>query len=118
MTITEFLLERIAEDEAVARDRPMDAYIHESGCYYYNYTLDANWHCDCDEDGKGSARILAECAAKRAIVAMAADECGYVTIGDWSSCSDGCPERIMNSVIRTLAAAYANHPDYDETWKP
>lgn len=109
MTITEFLLARIAEDERIAHlfddvePTPVEVYSPESGWF---------------ERMPDPARVLAECTAKRAMVAMAADEWGYVTIGDWSSCSDSCPERIMNSVIRTLAAVYKDHSDYDETWKP
>lgn len=100
MTITEFLEARIAEDEAAARDRTQSAYIHTSGCYYYDYTLDAGWFCDCDEDGEGTARVLAECKAKRAII-----DC---LDNDWY----GIPY-----VVRILAAVYADHPAYQEEWK-
>lgn len=62
------------------------------------------------------ARVLAECRAKRAIVAMAADEGGYVKVGDWESCSDSCPEVIASEAIRAIAAVYADHSDYQAEW--
>ena len=82
MTLTEFLLARIAEDEAVA-------------------TLVQS--------------VLAEDAAKRAIVALH----GPVGI-DCRSCGTAyehgvdypCP------TLRALAVPYANHPDYDQAWRP
>lgn len=112
MTITEFLEARIAEDEAIARDRPNSAQIHYSGCYYYNYSLDAGWECDCDEDGAGTRRLLAECAAKRAIINNSADaQPGYMDDPHWNGFND-CHE----SALYSLAAVYASHPAYDPRW--
>jgi hypothetical protein len=104
MTITEFLEARIAEDEAIARDRPASAPIHYTGCYYYSYSLDSGWFCDCDEDGKASARLLAECAAKRAIIKA------------FDPQSPDLDPYVGRDVIAMLAAAYKDHPDYQQEW--
>lgn len=115
MTITEFLLARIEEDEAIARDRPNSAQIHYSGCYYYNYSLDANWECDCDDDGEGTKRLLAECAAKRAIIALHRPITQYwwpeqVPVEVCEMCDD---ERWECETIRALASVYSGHKDYN-----
>lgn len=90
MTITEFLLARVAEDEANA----------------------ASWY----EDWGGNmeplrGRVLAECAAKRAIVA---------------DCSTINPEHydpyevrpFAKAILRELASVHADHPDFDPEWAP
>jgi hypothetical protein len=90
MTITEFLLARIAEDERVARaDLASDAWGNPYG------------------DGTGieltftSERVLSECEAKRQIVFLTEHGCG----DDY--------ERVQ----RALASVYADHPDFREEWR-
>lgn len=95
-TITEFLEARIAEDEFDANRELL---------WGTTQTLT-----------RMNARVLAECAAKRAIIAMAPDDEGYVKVGDWESCSDSCPPIIADAAIRALAAVYKDHPDYDPEW--
>lgn len=135
-SITEFLLARIAEDEAVARaaawvpdpDEPDDDY-------------DNPWAKDHGEfASRGGAkfthilrndpaRVLAECAAKRAIVelyerhrenrdarrhprARAAED--YVAVQDRRK--QEARTRVAEDVIFHLAAVYRNHPDYQHEW--
>jgi hypothetical protein len=82
MTLTEFLTARLDEDEADARD--------DDG----SPTPIGMWDPD---------RVLAEVAAKRAIVDKATDY----------------DERwALDEVLRHIAAPYADHPDYDEAWRP
>jgi hypothetical protein len=142
MTITEFLTARLDEDEEVALSaagwdragrtripgswspegiggvtdeelRPV-AYAGESGL----------------SDSKVShivrhdpARVLAEVEAKRALIADAdtfdrtARE--YVSKGDrMNSLAARGVERGVIHALRTLALPYADHPDYDESWRP
>lgn len=90
MTITEFLEARIAEDEARAK------YVSEYG----------------DTGGLFTpTRVLAECAAKRAIIAEHApvDPC---------DAHDAMFSTITCDTIRALAAVYADHPDYQQEWAP
>lgn len=97
MTITEFLLERIEEDEAVAWSQPF-----------------ANWdglEVDAIDTGGylltiSPARALRECEAKWGIVEKHSS-CDDVSYGDAST----CPE------LRTLASVYSDHPDYRQEWK-
>ena len=85
MTLTEFLLARITEDEVEA------PFIHDGD----------KWSdgCACDFP----TRWLAECAAKRRIV-------------EWHQPDDVCDDACHT--LRLLALPYADHPDYDESWRP
>ena len=99
MNITEFLEARIAEDEAEAG----------SG---WSTLGDTRW--ERDNYGRTTltpSAILAECAAKRAIIAMYEQ-------GDEAKGWD--PEAYIAStvfdVMHALAAVYKDHPDYQEAW--
>jgi len=118
LTLTEFLLARIAEDEAVATSKPVE--------WLY---IDPGNGIAMDDLGPGCAitvgpaRILAECEAKRRIVrdALEAESAWDEYGGD----GDGWPDvetlrRIsdtLESQLKHLAAVYADHPDYDESWR-
>jgi hypothetical protein len=86
MTIIEFLEARIAEDEKQAAKHQESASRHGWGDY--------------------TARVMAECAAKRAIVDWWCNGViGYVEVnGD------------LTNPLLPLAAVYADHPDYQLEW--
>lgn len=120
MTITEFLLARIAEDAQVARE--VDAALRDdvaSGTYIKGREPDLDAlnsklaHIDGSMDRPAvdisPQRVLAECAAKRAIVEEARDyspELEHGDNGEWA----------FDTVLRSLAAVYADHPDYNTAW--
>lgn len=100
-TLTEFLLARIAEDEAVAnhvrpdeRPRTRDALGLGSARDGFHSAVAIT-----------SGRVLAECKAKRQIVASTERAMRLGTNG------------LGPSVLRELAAVYADHSDYDESWR-
>jgi hypothetical protein len=102
MTLTEFLLARIAEDEDDARAAVDD---------------DPNWLYP--------ARGLAECEAKRRIVALheaTTDFSGEVYCWVCSNVErtglDTYLEPMPCPTLRLLALPYADHPDYQPAWKP
>lgn len=110
MTLTEFLLARIADDEAEAAD------------------MLASWDGDLgDPDAtpfvQWGNRVLAECEAKRRIV----EWCGFITTcathrAPVISCRE-CEAAEMASgyderVLEFLALPYADHPDYRPEWRP
>ena len=97
MTLTEFLLERIAEDEAemelAASRRPFD----------------------------GKARWLAECATKRRVVELhqGHHECVGVKAGGRGTVLVAHGYQFANDpTLALLALPYDYHPDYDESWRP
>lgn len=118
MTLTEFLLARIAEDEAVAR-------LAESR------RRDHLWVVTGMDDAVGvdydPARLLAECEAKRRIVRTLFDTETLATVeyalGRGSGSTLGSWQQIghrqgLEEVVSILAAVYSDHPDYRQEWKP
>lgn len=92
MTITEFLLARIADDEATSA-HPAE---HErAGGYEY-----ADVGGMSDVLTVGTDRVQAECAFKRWL------------IGTYGGTRDSYV------MFRALATVYADHPDYLEEWQP
>ena len=112
MTLTEFLLARIAEDEG---------------------KIHGDW-----SDGRGLHiiteemfdRMLAECEAKRRIIERGPSECGgyqsehglgtHYPAEGWSYC-DGCSaaesaDLDWQWIMRHLATVYADHEDYRAEW--
>ena len=125
MTLTDFLLARIAEDEAVARAATDDG-IQANG-QHAHWREGPRGDCGCcsrvvglgvDVDDRQAphvarhdpARVLAECEAKRRIV-------GLIGVAD-------SPEVHVDAFVcaqlaaRHLALPYADHPDYREAWRP
>ncbi len=103
MTLTEFLLARIVEDEARAeragRSR-IRAAVHDNlGCYADDVVFVAH---------HGPSRVLAECEAKRRVVEAVRSH----REGEWED------DPIHDHVLTALALPYADHPDYDESWRP
>lgn len=88
MEIAEFLLARIAEDEARVADK-------RSRPHWGDIMSSLGDECDCDLP----TRVLAECAAKRWGVELARDD----DDDEW--------------VLRLLALPYAGHPDYRWEWR-
>lgn len=99
-TLTEFLLARLAEDEA-----------------------EAGWPSFVSSYGKRTARRqLADVEAKRCIVELHKPDAGgeaCSTCADWTDRDHGvagvdypCP------TLRLLAPIYADHESFDESWRP
>lgn len=117
MTLTEFLLARIAEDEAAARE--VQHYMPDGGEIHIWLT-----RREGDEERSKKvapydpARVLAECEAKRKIV-----ELRY----SWNLQAEREPVPPIgailkaqvvtaDTVLRTLAAIHRDHPDFDPAW--
>lgn len=126
MNIQEFLLERINEDEAVASEATGAQWVALPGVNASMVNIDPTlirdekWKYDtlghiattsndaayADHIARHDpARVLAECAAKRALVEQVSD----VAWGGYA---------VRDVVLETLAAAYSGHPDYQEEWRP
>jgi hypothetical protein len=111
MTLTDFLLARIAEDEAVARGAIADdggsneGFANQYDRMVGTYDRPLDWVPRIGEDAARliarfavPARVLAECEAKRRIVELI---------------SSPGPQ-----ALRLLALPYADHPDYLPEWRP
>jgi hypothetical protein len=99
MTITEFLLARIAEDEREANVSLAD----------YEHTTTRRWK-----------RMLAECAAKRAIIEQHREGRFFARHQGCVVCRTGdgplLPVNYPCPTVRALAAVYADHPGYQQDW--
>lgn len=118
MTLIEFLLARIAEDEEAARSAPGDSWeVDSQGCCVL--PAEDDWMDNIETHGNGSAghiarwdpaRVLIECKAKRGVIMANAP---YDDIQVRRQTRD-----LAGATLRLLALPYASHPDYDESWRP
>jgi hypothetical protein len=122
MTLTDFLLTRIAEDEAGAKaaQRRVSAWTEAEGPWVTARRI-------AEHVGRGAvldafiarhdpARALAECETKRAIVELhrGGHECvgvGQTWWSDEESWTEPCP------TLRSLTLPYSDHPDHADEWR-
>lgn len=105
--LADFLLARIAEDEAVAR-QAVDYWSGDAASQpeYDHITL------------HDPARVLAECEAKRRIVERYLDVKAYVDRGNYDVDEYAAELSGLETALEFLTAPHADHPDYREEWKP
>lgn len=104
VTLTDFLLARIAEDEATAREYALGAYS------MVGEAVDA--HAEVLGEDRAAARVLAECEAKRAIVNY------FRVMRENAEQFDALRLSDADAVLTMLATVYADHPDYRDEWRP
>lgn len=106
MTLAEFILARVAEDEAAARVDQIETTTYEDLARgERTYVPGAITNVE--------RRALAECNAKRRIIALA-DQHPY---GSWSEENAEMGWFDLHArVLELLALPYADHPDYDGSW--
>jgi hypothetical protein len=129
MTITEFLLARIAEDEAEAQecllpknlvpysdDRIPAVKPEEWGSLVDNYLGGPmGKHCARHDP----SRVLAECKAKRAIIEQAQNATEAEKEYDdyeWQGTVSRSEPWTGDAILYALAAVFADHEDYDPEW--
>lgn len=134
MKLTEFLLARIAEDEAVAEAASAqdDRWVQSLSGSVVRTPTSYVAIAICQEQEETShiarhdpERVLAECEAKRLIVARHRGEYSCETCADEEEMcedSEGYATWYRSSVwapcptLRLLALPYADHPDYQQEW--
>jgi hypothetical protein len=118
MTLTDFILQRIAEDEAAAREaiRMRDRIDFIRPPEVPDLAFEAWEDAPVPFVAVGPERVLAECEAKRRIVkrAQRASEAFRQSINPVTS----GVAMTMDLVLTDLALPYADHPDYREEWRP
>jgi hypothetical protein len=111
-TITQFLEARIAEDEAAARE------VDDITARYFGSTGGLlNSKLDAEDPGHDNpwfvvidpTRVLAECAAKRAIIADV--ESVRLFNADYSLIAGHAERQLAH-----LAAVHSDHADYQQEW--
>jgi hypothetical protein len=133
MTLTDFLLARIAEDEAAARATtpgPWNADEH-SGVLLANGEIptivgELDVHDDAAHIARHDpARVLAQCAAYREIVELHRQDEGPIARKGCRSCltdrsgfaDEWEPDELPCPTLRALASMWAGHPEFDPEWR-
>jgi len=117
MTITEFLTARYDEDGCGCETNSAG----DIRCHRCGERVNVRcWNCKTPRGAEAcpmprSPRILADIAAKRAIVAFAVvvDDLADTIYQEFSS----YPDQDGSQLLRLLAQPYAEHPDFDEAWR-
>ena len=122
MSLTEFLLARIAEDEETAREADGPRWFHSDKVVTFeafgpdSEWVDASSPISVDTRANGwhivkwsPARALAECEAKRRIVEAHHKQVDHDDDMAWIVASE--------VLLKSLAAIYADHPDYQPEWR-
>jgi hypothetical protein len=127
VTLTEFLLARITEDEWMVRDASCHgadwrAVIDDQDEGYPSQVLEGDGSVLVDKDYCNDraphiarwspARVQVECAAKRRIIEAHPVEFWY-GVGYCETCPSDWPCPTM----RALASVYSDHPDFNPAWK-
>lgn len=102
VTLTEFLLARIAEDEKWARQRRDEDFV--------KHRVGRRPHLAPDD----AERVLRQCAAGRRIVELHSGDEDPNDCPPWGRHPDGS-EPCWTLIA--LASVYADHPDYRGEWK-
>lgn len=127
LTLTEFLLARIADDEAVAERLRFKNEGDPWGWQPHAYRLET---CDKRRVDYTPARVVAECDAKRRILDALEDErqrkdiynrdfdLGLLTTDGDLRARISCNARWagLEVAVRALVTVYVDHPDYRAEW--
>lgn len=121
MDLKTFLLARIAEDEKLAEAAVISRYgeRHKERWDYTSYVMSMDRDSTAAQDEFITEfwppRVLAECAAKRAIVERWED---WPADAGWrGDAADAGHLQAVDHAARAIAAVYADHPDYQPEWK-
>lgn len=139
--LIEFLLECIADDEAVAKAAidPKEFKSSPDGRWLFvDVPYEGEWPINADDEHSlwsgadlsdsdwalhatrfDPARILAECAAKRQVIEKLRELDDIEDVPGWDHCDLALvqgDEMGLSNALRALAAVYKDHEDYDESW--
>jgi hypothetical protein len=113
MTLVEFLLARIAEDERSTRSL-LQSFRETREQLKNPKTLGLfmpGWH-DWPQVEKMCARVLAECEVTRQVIARTEKGCECHASGDETGYGVGWDWDVLDAIARP----YADHPDYQQEW--
>jgi hypothetical protein len=115
MTLADFLLARIAEDEGTAQAAL--EYLDMVAPDRHDYGI-AVAHPGVSHEMRWTPEhVLAECEAKRQIVEAYTIEDFHYGNSPWDGCGDDCEWKALEWALKLLALPYASHPDYREEWR-
>lgn len=136
MELVEFLLQRIAEDEAVAREVVARASVYAAREVSWRWLRVVGDSSMWEPTTHTPARVLAECEAKRRIVGYCSsnddfeqgllqyfadpkvDAALVAQIEPFAQLFGHAMNDALADVLKYLALPYADHPDYRQEWRP
>jgi hypothetical protein len=133
LTLADFLLARIAEDEDWANEASYWGNDKWSADDLGRWVLSGDWQPMTMGESEhiarhDPARVLAECEAKRALVIMCQPDPVDVQLRALAVANPAAWELVgplieqadyeRNATLRILASVYADHPEYRDEWKP
>lgn len=108
-----FLRARLDEDEHAAERGGS----HNTGLYANDNSIYANDNYGCLL--VDPSHVLREIEAKRALIELAADATGLdIQVDGEFSVGPRTEPYIGDEMLRTMAAVYSDHPDYQQEWQP
>ena len=119
MSVADFILARLAEDEATARETHSDALAFESTPPYAKLGFAAGRLAARHDP----ARVLRQVEAMRRVVGPHGPDdyygCALCATGDSCGCCPPSPDDYANGcpTLRTLAGIWSDHADYDPAWR-
>jgi hypothetical protein len=119
MTLAEFLLVRIAEDEADARGvlHDLDKWTRELKANGADGSQGSILVTGLIETACDPTRVLAECEAKRRIAQLRLDLDASGSHSIMEKLLDPSAKAVIDNVLRILAQPYADHPDFRDEWR-
>lgn len=120
LSIADFLLARIAEDETAVKGHAFTVTEWDTGVSKCTHPSHRGGYTPTCWRAEVSAKVLAECAAKRALIdlhepyeteVLTADDEENVTL-----CRE-CTNHAPCDTLRHVATVYADHPDYNPAWE-
>ncbi|WP_454049861.1 DUF6221 family protein [Cellulomonas sp. Marseille-Q8402] len=116
MTLTTFLLARIAEDERTAERALTDAG-RSPRQHVPGRQVDAG---PALAELADPARVLVECRVKRQVVVLADEATGLDQTVDMEREADSRHDSgihyVGDRILRAMASVYAGHPEFDPAW--
>ena len=122
MDLVEFLTARLDEDERAARAARPGPWSVDGSSVIATHPTDevVDYTESADHIARHDpARVLREVGAKRSLIQRYKQpEESPDLPRSFNKLTAGVERAVLDEVFRSLALPYADHPDYDEAWRP
>lgn len=121
LTLADFLRARLDDEEIRAMDA-INQFVEDDEAWWWFDNATPETPREYHIAAWSPKRVLYEVDARRQIIDEIDEVRGYEDqidgewgVGDWATDDPG---RASVRILRSLAFPYADHPDYDEAWRP
>jgi hypothetical protein len=120
MTLADFLLARVAEDEAAIEGTAANEFVRTGESFsarFMSYESDHTYQDSAYVDRFDPARMLAECEAKRRIIRQYERARFAVAVTEAQEPFLRGVATGLDAAMIVLAQPYVDHPDYNPEWR-